>query len=484
MAISIDWATKTINVPQADLTHITGTLYELDTDTFRLTLKALEASDYGMPNLVTHRHNTQVTVAGVTYARTVEIISGYSVTFEDGQYSVRLVGSNNNIFDIQNGILTQNQVQVIPTNSAGLIAVNTGSGVTEQDKLDIADRVWDESKDDHTTIDTFGAKNQNLVPSENIDDYKGGTVDVNYSGITAAVWDAQLSEYTLSGSAGYALGNVSAGSDPGQIADAVWDELRAEHTSVGSFGEKNQLGVPSENLDDYKATDVSVSASGIADAVWDEVLTDHNIAGTFGSKNQNLVPSENIEDYKGGTVDINYSGISDAVWDVQLSGYQIPGSAGYTLDNVSAGSDPATIADAVWDEQTAEHQIAGTTGEQIDKLTFDASNNIQTRVNDAGILNNISTGDVAIAIWNAITTDHVTPGTFGDAIRRTLGLSKQNIRIINQVFDNAGRLVSSTIRIFENATDLENNANYIAEYKMTATYDAQGKNTNYQVKES
>jgi hypothetical protein len=119
MAISIAWATKVITVPQADLTFISGTLYELDTEAFRLQLKALEAGEEGIVELDTHRHNTEVTVAGVTYARTIEIINGYTITFEDGQYAVRLVGSNNNLFD--EGVINRNQVSVIPTNSAGLI---------------------------------------------------------------------------------------------------------------------------------------------------------------------------------------------------------------------------------------------------------------------------------------------------------------------------------------------------------------------------
>ena len=138
MAITITWGTKIINVPQADLTNISGTLYELDTDAFRLALKDLEDGEEGMAFPDTHRHNTEVTVAGVTYARVIEIINGYSITFEDGQYSVRLVGSNNNFFDVENGILNQNQVQIIPGNSAGLIVKSIGSGLSteEQTKLD------------------------------------------------------------------------------------------------------------------------------------------------------------------------------------------------------------------------------------------------------------------------------------------------------------------------------------------------------------
>ena len=137
MAISIDWATKVISVPQADLTHISGTLYELDTDAFRLELKDLEDDEVGKPFLDTHRHNTAVTVAGTTFARTVEIINGYSITFEDGQYTVKLVGSNNNIFDVENGILNQNQVQIIAGNSAGLIVSETTSGLTIEESTQL-----------------------------------------------------------------------------------------------------------------------------------------------------------------------------------------------------------------------------------------------------------------------------------------------------------------------------------------------------------
>jgi len=116
MAISIDWTTKIISVPQSFLTLISGSLYELDTNNFRLALKDIE-DDEGIPFLDTHRHNTVVNLGGIGYARTIEIINGYTVTFEDGQYAVNLVGSNNNIADVTN----INQVSIRPNNSAGLI---------------------------------------------------------------------------------------------------------------------------------------------------------------------------------------------------------------------------------------------------------------------------------------------------------------------------------------------------------------------------
>lgn len=131
MAITIDRLTNIIDVPQADLTLIAGTLFELDTNQFRKDLKAIEASEEGIVEADTHIHNTEVTVAGTTFARTVEILSPYSVQFTpDSQYSVRLAGSNNNIFDVENAILVQNQVQIIAQNSAGLIVTTTGSGLS------------------------------------------------------------------------------------------------------------------------------------------------------------------------------------------------------------------------------------------------------------------------------------------------------------------------------------------------------------------
>lgn len=128
MALSLNPATKVISIPKADLTLVTGTLYELDTNQFRLDVGALlDDEDYvWMPYAFSH--NTEVTVAGTTFARIIEFINGYSIEFEDGQYSVRLAGSNNNIFDVENGILVQNQVQVIAQNSAGLIVGDAGSG--------------------------------------------------------------------------------------------------------------------------------------------------------------------------------------------------------------------------------------------------------------------------------------------------------------------------------------------------------------------
>jgi hypothetical protein len=131
MAITIDWSTRVISVPKADMTLIQASpeIRELDLDVFRLTLKDIEDSDDGMVNPDTHKHSTETTLGGITYARVIEIINGYTVTFEDGQYAVNLVGANSNVGDVVN----LNQVSVRSANSAGLIVVTSGSGLSTEE---------------------------------------------------------------------------------------------------------------------------------------------------------------------------------------------------------------------------------------------------------------------------------------------------------------------------------------------------------------
>ena len=143
MAITVNWPTKVINVPKADMTLVQSTPFEireLNINTFRLTLKNLEDDEQGQPWPTTHNHNTAVTVGGVTLARVVEIINGYTVTFEDGSYAVNLIGANSNVGDVVN----LNTVSVRAANSAGL---------TEPDMAAV---VWDALVANHLTAGTTG----------------------------------------------------------------------------------------------------------------------------------------------------------------------------------------------------------------------------------------------------------------------------------------------------------------------------------------
>lgn len=120
MAISVDWPTKVITVPKADTTLVDigpPEIRSLDVDQFRKDLNALQAGEVGIVFETTHTHNPPVTISGITLARVVELINGYTVTFQNGFYAVNLTGANNNISDVMN----LNFVSLRSANSAGLI---------------------------------------------------------------------------------------------------------------------------------------------------------------------------------------------------------------------------------------------------------------------------------------------------------------------------------------------------------------------------
>jgi hypothetical protein len=129
MALTIDWTgalatppyRAKVTIPQADLTLVSGTLYELNIMDFWDELKSREDDVDGIVFGDLQAHNADYTIAGVNYADAVFCLS--QVQFEDtaSQYSVRLVGANTDFFDVENDILQPTPlVTVISNNSAGL----------------------------------------------------------------------------------------------------------------------------------------------------------------------------------------------------------------------------------------------------------------------------------------------------------------------------------------------------------------------------
>lgn len=173
MAITVDHATKIITVPQADCTFVSGTFYRLPTKTvFQAAIQDLLDDEEGIVLDDIIDHNTEYTVAGVTYAPKIEVINSYQVQFTpDTAWSVELTESNNNLWDVENGVLVQNNVQVIPTNSAGLIAATlTGPQITQ-----IAEAVWDALLVNHVVVNSFGWFVQRLLTLATWLGLRGGT---------------------------------------------------------------------------------------------------------------------------------------------------------------------------------------------------------------------------------------------------------------------------------------------------------------------
>jgi len=120
MATTVDGVTGVISVPRADMTLIQASpteIRELNLNQWRIELRDIEDDESMRPWPKTHDHNADVVVGGVALADVLIILPYYTVTFEDGQYAVNLIGLNSNVGDRVN----VNQVSVRSANSAGLV---------------------------------------------------------------------------------------------------------------------------------------------------------------------------------------------------------------------------------------------------------------------------------------------------------------------------------------------------------------------------
>jgi hypothetical protein len=263
MAITINWPTKVINVPKADMLlvqSVPSEIRELDIDAFRLELKAIEASIEGMPFVDTHSHSPPVTVGGVTLARVVEIINGYTVTFEDDQYAVNLVGANSNIGDVAN----VNQVSVRSANSAGL----TYSKEIEDQSFEGA-MVW---------IDTVGGLSGTQFPRgtpgdpvNNLDDAKsiilnrGLPLRIHLRGDLILGTGDSLADYSIFGAA-TRLSSINFGG--ANTTDMIVENVDLTGMANGAFTAQGTSAF--SNLDDFAGTmiggglDGTISLAGAA----------------------------------------------------------------------------------------------------------------------------------------------------------------------------------------------------------------------------
>jgi len=144
MTISVDGPSQIITVPKAD-TVLTGTdpttgreLRTYDSGQFHIELREWGDTEAGRAfaggGFPTHTYQTNI-LGSITYAPTLEVLSPWRVTFEDGTYQVSIEGTNNNI----HLVATVNQVQIVPGNSAGLQIVTQGSGLSAAQALQLAD---------------------------------------------------------------------------------------------------------------------------------------------------------------------------------------------------------------------------------------------------------------------------------------------------------------------------------------------------------
>lgn len=194
MAVTIDWGTRIIYVPRNDLTlvqTVPSEIRSMDLNWFRVQLKNLEDSEVGMIYPDTHKHNSEVSLGGLTYARVIEMINDFTITFEDGQYAVNLIGANSNIGDKVN----VNQVSVRSNNSAGMTSAPALEYASYNNCVTID--VFSSYSGTDYPIGTLQKPVNNLVDAIFIATYRGFSIISFLSDFTFD--NSYYSEYTFKG---------------------------------------------------------------------------------------------------------------------------------------------------------------------------------------------------------------------------------------------------------------------------------------------
>ena len=441
MSITITWGTRVINVPKSDLTLLQSNpveIRELDLDWFRLQLKDLEDDEEGIPHPDTHRHNVEVQIGGLTLARVIEIINGYTITFEDDQYAVNLVGANSNVGDVIN----VNQVSVRSFNSAGLIS----SAAIEYSSFNGG-----------VTIDVINGTAGTVGSSTN----PVGTPR-NPSNNTT---DALLIAYNRGFNVFYIIGDIEL--DSGTDFN--------EMIFVGESKTKTVINI----LDDADVENcefLDAEVTGILDG--GNVLKDcliGNINYINGYIEQCVLKSGTI--VLGGNEEAHFLDCWSGVVGSSTPIIDMGGSGqGLGLRNYNGGikiinktGSEKIIIDLNSGQVVLDSTV--TNGEVIvrgiGKLT---DNSTGTTVVDS--LSLISQELMSHAVWQEVMANQDVAGSFGEGVKNILGLSQENQYMDTCVYDGDNNLTSARIRLYNNAanTDIHGVTGLLATYIVTVTW--------------
>lgn len=121
--------------------------------------------------------------------------------------------------------------------------------------------------------------------------------------LVTVVWPEEAGDYRLAATPPTA----------GEVADAVWDEATAGHTTSGTFGEQLKTDVDAILADTDELQTNQITVAGIADGVWEEAIADHS--GTSGSTAEALAAAGSAGD----------------PWSTSLPGAYSAGTAGYII---------------------------------------------------------------------------------------------------------------------------------------------------------
>ena len=339
--------------------------------------------------------------------------------------------------------------------TGGITAASIATGAIDADALaadavaEIADGVWDEATSGHTTAGSFGkATSDILVDTAEIGAAGAGLTEAGGTGdhLTAvpwnAGWDAEVQSEVQDAIEANHLDHLLAvtydpASKPG-AADALLNEVIENDGGVARF---------TANALEQAPSGTGASASAIADAVWDEVLADHltagstgaglNAAGSAGDPWATALPGAYGSGTAGKIIGDNInatisSRLASASYTAPLDAAGVRSAVGLASANLD--TQLTAIDDAIDTEAAAiladtnELQTDLANGGRLD-LLIDAikakTDTIPASPAATGDIPSAST--IADAVWDEARSGHVSAGSFGEGVASVQGNVTGNV---------------------------------------------------------
>lgn len=273
-----------------------------------------------------------------------------------------------------------------------------GSEIAASAATEIAGAVWEELRSAHTTAGSFG---QGVASVQG--NVTGSAASIGTGGITAGSFAAGAID--ASAIATDAIGSAEIAISAAQeIAGAVWEELRASHTTAGSFGQ----GVASVQ------GNVTGSVGSVTAAVTATVGSGGITAASFaaGAIDAAAIATDAIASAELATTAVTE--IADAVWNTARAGHATAGTFGegvlvQALNTTAKADVNAEVVDALSVDTYAEPgAVPGTTASLKDKINwlFLLSRNKITQTATLQVVRNA--GDTANVATASVSDDGTT----------------------------------------------------------------------------
>lgn len=421
---------------------------QLDINQFRKTLNDLMDDPEGIWAPTNHIHTAPLTISGVTLARVVEILSPYTITFEDGSYNVNIVGGNSNIADVNN----KNSVGINTANSAGLqdpfslqaasyageVVVKANSGFSgTQFPIGTRSSPVDNLADALSIAQTRGLPTFRIIGdlTLTVTDFSDGFIFAADSPVTTTVTidpDTNITNCTFV--------NMT-------VTGTLDGDNTFDHCTVSNLNFFNGL---IRNC----ALSGTITLGGGATAGFVNCYSD--------------VPGGGV----GQAPTVNMGGSSDT--DLLVRGF----SGGLILENCTASVDASLDFDSGRFE-VASDVSAGTftvrgIAEVIDNSTGTAT------VDDQTVGSALFNTNIAAAVFDEDLSTHTAVGSAGEALTKLLGYQGENKVVEVLTKDGAGNPLTQRMRLYDteaNANTNDGNTGLLAELNIVATFTGTSMDT-------